>query len=93
MNWYLVPIFAETVSEGQFAYYPGVGLPGAMFRCPTGPCLIHAHNPKPAPTSALLGLPNPVTPLPAGWVSKTLDEAKAHFESVTGRPPSALEVF
>jgi hypothetical protein len=92
MNWYVIPIFKETV-EGGFAYYPGMGEPDSVVKCSVANYIAHAHDPKWNPTSVLLGLPTVPATVPSGWVSKTLEEAQAHFTSVVGRAPSEAEVF
>lgn len=95
MYWYVIPMFTRvTVTEGitNTQYIPGVGLPGSVQESPiAGVC--HAHSPKAAPTSCLIGLTTAPTLVPDGWAAKTLQEAKNHFELVCSRVPSSNEVF
>lgn len=91
MNWYVIPIFAKDIAGNTF-YVPGAGNPVVEFPF-NGSFISHAHDPKGAPTSALLGVASPMSPIPDEWVPKTLTEAQAHFEAVMGRAPSAQEVF
>jgi hypothetical protein len=95
MYWYVIPIFAHTFNNGEgdiTHYVPGVGLPGNVVESSI-PGMCHAHVPKNAPTSCLMGVESPPVSVPEGWTAKTLQEAKDYFESVYLRVPSANEVF
>lgn len=96
MHWYLIPVcrFEETNAQGTAVrYLPGVGRNTGLVPANLGKFIGQAHYPKSAPTTMLVGLYEPMGKLPTAWNPKTLQEAKDHFESVCGRPPSATEVF
>lgn len=91
MIWYLIPIFAKTV-DGNTYNVPGMGDP-VSGEAPVGNFTLHAADPKAAPTTALIGVASAPSPVPTGWIPKTVPAAQAHFQAVTGRAPLALEVF
>lgn len=92
MHWYVIPIFQKIAESGNALYVPGAGDPVVEFEFAFN-AVIHAADPKGTPTTALFGAENALAPVPHAWSAKTLDEARAHFEAVTGRAPTAQEVF
>jgi hypothetical protein len=93
MYWYTIPIFQTISQSGNPAYVPGEGSSVVTEFALGFSFTIHAAYPKDAPTSAILGTEAELTSIPVGWSAKTVFEAKAHFESVTGRVPTDQEVF
>lgn len=100
MVWYRVPIFADGWQDAAgnvgTTYSVGQGLPGKIEPAAeqdTVNGVLHAHAPKSAPTTALLGLTweHPL-PLPPGWVRLTTEEAMDHFVDVTGRVSLPAEI-
>lgn len=92
MHWYVIPIFQKIAESGNTLYVPGQDDPVVEFVCACN-FTIHAAGPKGAPTTALFGASNELFPLPPAWAAKSVEEARAHFEAVVGRAPTAQEVF
>lgn len=93
MHWYVCPIFIEaTDDQGATRFVPGISRP-AVRAANIGAFIAHAHNPKNAPETALVGVTTLLDPLPDGWELKTVEEAQFHFELVNERAPTADEVW
>ena len=76
--WYHVPV--ERTEDGS-----------AIVTARSGPSILHVLK-DPAVLTGLLGCAVAVDPLPDGWISLTLDEAKAEFEAMYGVAPT-IEVY
>ncbi len=100
--WYIVDVCATHAATGD--NHPGTG--GGSCMELFGGMSIYAYSPDPRVLISADGEDEiyaiPLTCLVGtvkneyrrtGWTNLSLEEARAHFESVVGRPPSDLEVF